>query len=104
LALAGPPEVLDGPGGSVGRRRQVAVPQLHGAHVQRRPADQRVVPGAHGGGVGPSDDRAAVATHEAVASDHPGSRIAILDGAHLIYQDAPADVVAEIREFLAATQ
>lgn len=45
-----------------------------------------------------------VETHEAVASEHPDSRIAILDGAHLIYQDAPDDVVAEIREFLAATQ
>jgi pimeloyl-ACP methyl ester carboxylesterase len=45
-----------------------------------------------------------VETHEAVASEHPQSRVAVLDGAHLIYLDAPDDVVWEIREFLAATQ
>ena len=45
-----------------------------------------------------------VEVHEAVASEHPQSRIVVLDGAHLIYIDAPDDVVAEIRKFLAATQ
>ena len=45
-----------------------------------------------------------VEVHEDVASEHPDSRVVLLDGAHLIYIDAPDDVVAEIREFLAATQ
>ena len=45
-----------------------------------------------------------VEVHEAVASEHPQSRIVVLDGAHLIYVDAPDDVGAEIRKFLAATQ
>lgn len=45
-----------------------------------------------------------VETHEAVASEHPDSRLVVLDGAHLIYQDAPDEVVSEIREFLAATR
>lgn len=45
-----------------------------------------------------------VEVHEAVASEHPESRIVTLEGDHLIYLDAPDEVVAEIREFLAATQ
>ena len=45
-----------------------------------------------------------VEVHEDVASEHPDSRVVVLHGAHLIYIDAPDDVVAEIREFLAATQ
>lgn len=45
-----------------------------------------------------------VEVHEAVASEHPESRIVTLDGDHLIYLDAPDEVVSEIREFLAATQ
>ncbi|WP_421732748.1 alpha/beta fold hydrolase [Cellulomonas sp.] len=44
-----------------------------------------------------------VAVHEAVASEHPESRIVTLDGSHLIYLDAPDDVVGQIRQFLAAT-
>ena len=45
-----------------------------------------------------------VDVHEAVASEHPQSRIVTLDGDHMIYLDAPDEVVGEIREFLAATQ
>ncbi len=44
-----------------------------------------------------------VEVHEAVASEHPQSRIVTLDGSHQIYLDAPAEVVAEIRQLLAAT-
>lgn len=43
-----------------------------------------------------------VEVHEAVASEHPESRVVTLDGAHLIYQDAPDEVVDQIRQFLAA--
>ena len=45
-----------------------------------------------------------VEVHEAVASEHPESRIVTLDGDHMIYLDAPDEVVSEIRGFLAATQ
>ncbi|WP_146928839.1 alpha/beta fold hydrolase [Cellulomonas xylanilytica] len=45
-----------------------------------------------------------VEVHEAVSSEHPDSRVVLLDGAHLIYLDAPDETVTEIREFLAATQ
>ena len=45
-----------------------------------------------------------VDVHEAVASEHPQSRIVTLDGSHQIYLDAPDGVAAEIRELLAATQ
>jgi|GEM_PF-1877204 len=44
-----------------------------------------------------------VAVHESVASEHPQSRIVTLDGDHMIYLDAPDEVVAEIRQFLAVT-
>jgi pimeloyl-ACP methyl ester carboxylesterase len=44
-----------------------------------------------------------VEVHRAVASEHPQSRIVTLDGSHLIYLDAPNQVVGQIRQFLAAT-
>ncbi len=45
-----------------------------------------------------------VHVHEAVASEHPQSRIVTLDGGHLIYLDAPPDeVVDQIRRLLATT-
>ncbi len=45
-----------------------------------------------------------VEVHRAVASEHPQSRVVTLDGSHWIHQDAPGQVVGQIRQFLAATR
>jgi pimeloyl-ACP methyl ester carboxylesterase len=44
-----------------------------------------------------------VQVHQAVASEHPQSRIVTMDGEHMIYLDDPDQVVSQIREFLAET-